>query len=84
MIFSEEKISELYQRVRGEMSDFRFSHTAGVEKAAILLGELYMPEAIDELRVAALLHLYNFIMGTLSQSVISSAVFRSMNLKSFI
>lgn len=56
MIFSEEKISELYQRVRGEMSDFRFSHTAGVEKAAILLGELYMPEAIDELRVAALLH----------------------------
>lgn len=56
MIFSEEKIAELYQRVRGEMSEFRFSHTAGVEKAAIALGELYMPEAIDELRVAALLH----------------------------
>lgn len=56
MIFSEEKIAELHQRVRGEMSEFRFSHTAGVEKAAIALGELYMPEAIDELRVAALLH----------------------------
>lgn len=56
MIFSEEKIAELYQRVRGEMSEFRFSHTAGVEKAAIALGELYIPDAIDELRVAALLH----------------------------
>ena len=56
MIFSEEKIAELYQRVRREMSDFRFSHTAGVERAAIALGELYIPEQADELRVAALLH----------------------------
>ena len=56
MRFSEDKICELYKRVSGEMSDFRFSHTEGVERAAIALGKLYMPEAIAELRVAALLH----------------------------
>lgn len=38
------------------MSDFRLAHTLGVEKMAVRLGEIYCPEKIDVLRVAALLH----------------------------
>lgn len=56
MSFTEEKIGALYQSIKSGMSDFRFSHTAGVERAAVALGELYLPEETDELRVAALLH----------------------------
>ena len=56
MSFTDLRIESLYQRVRGEISEYRFSHIAGVERAAIALGELYMPEAVSELRVAALLH----------------------------
>ena len=56
MSFTDLQIESLYKRVRGEISEYRFSHIAGVERAAIALGELYMPESISELRVAALLH----------------------------
>jgi len=53
---SEERIEEL----RGEVSRFqdgrRFSHTLGVEKEAARLGELFLPQEIARLRVAALLH----------------------------
>ena len=56
MSFTDLQIESLYQRVKGEISEYRFSHIAGVERAAIALGELYMPENISELRVAALLH----------------------------
>ncbi|MEE0970037.1 MAG: bis(5'-nucleosyl)-tetraphosphatase (symmetrical) YqeK [Clostridia bacterium] len=38
------------------MSDYRFSHTLGVEAMAIKLGELYAPDKIMTLRAAALLH----------------------------
>ena len=38
------------------MSSYRLSHTLGVEKTARALGEIYMPESIDELCIAALLH----------------------------
>ena len=38
------------------MSEYRFNHTLGVEKMAISLGEIFMPDNISELRVAALLH----------------------------
>lgn len=56
MLFSTEELEFLYNKVKESMSDYRFEHTAGVERAAIALGELYMPNRIDELRAAALLH----------------------------
>lgn len=56
MTFSEERINELRNVIEKKMSGYRLSHTLGVERAARALGELYMPNAIDELCVAALLH----------------------------
>lgn len=56
MLFSEEKISKLHLTIKNEMSEYRFSHTAGVVASAEELGKLYMQESIDELCVAALLH----------------------------
>ncbi len=54
--FCESKINALRESVRASMSEYRFEHTAGVEKMAARLGELYAPDKIDVLRVAALLH----------------------------
>ena len=56
MRFSEEKINRLRECVRRSMSDFRFVHTAEVEKMAARIALIYAPESIDILRVAALLH----------------------------
>lgn len=50
------KIEELRHIVSTRMSEKRFKHTLGVEKLAAALGKLVMPECIDELRAAALLH----------------------------
>ncbi|MBE6604338.1 MAG: HD domain-containing protein [Ruminococcaceae bacterium] len=38
------------------MSQYRFSHTLGVEQAVAVLAALYLPESAVELRAAALLH----------------------------
>lgn len=56
MRFSDESINALRERVSAQMSDYRFTHTAEVEKMAVRLGELYAPEKMDILRAAALLH----------------------------
>ena len=56
MSFSEIQIDGLRNRVRAAMSEWRFTHTAEVEKMAVRLGELYLPQKIDVLRAAALLH----------------------------
>lgn len=56
MSFTESQIDALRERVRGAMSERRFTHTAEVEKMAVRLGELYAPDRIDMLRAAALLH----------------------------
>lgn len=56
MRFSEEMLSSLRERVSGGMSDYRFIHTAEVEKMAVRLGKLYEVEDIGLLRAAALLH----------------------------
>lgn len=56
MRFSDAQIDALRERVRGSMSDFRFTHTAEVEKMAARIGELYAPDKLDILRAAALLH----------------------------
>ena len=46
----------LRRSVQCRMDGARYAHTLGVEKTAAALGELYLPNKIDELRVAALLH----------------------------
>ena len=56
MLFSNEELEILYGQVKKRMSSFRFEHTAGVERAAAAMGELYMPDRIDQLRASALLH----------------------------
>ncbi|MDY3846071.1 MAG: HD domain-containing protein [Eubacteriales bacterium] len=56
MILDENALSILDRRVRDELSDFRYNHTKGVERAVIELGKIYMPTRIFELRAAALLH----------------------------
>ena len=38
------------------MSEWRFTHTAEVEKMAERIGKIYLPEKLDVLRAAALLH----------------------------
>lgn len=49
-------VDALRQRVARYMSSSRYEHTLGVEKMAVRLGEVFMPQKIDELRIAALLH----------------------------
>jgi len=49
-------IEFLRSSVRSRMDDRRYAHTLGVERMALHLGELYLPEKVDELRCAALLH----------------------------
>ncbi len=56
MSFSPEMIDALRERVRSGMSEWRFTHTAEVEKMAARLGELYAPDKLPMLRAAALLH----------------------------
>lgn len=56
MRFSEESLTYLRESVRAQMSDYRFIHTAEVEKMAVRLGNLYAPDKLDILRAAALLH----------------------------
>ena len=53
---SEKRIEELRREVSAFQDSRRFSHTLGVEKEAVRLGELFLPEDINRLRVAALLH----------------------------
>lgn len=56
MIFSDNQIDSLRERVSGRLSEKRFLHTLGVEEMAVKIGELCLPDRLSELRVAALLH----------------------------
>lgn len=56
IMFSEQRISALRTTVSERLSNDRFIHTLGVEKMALKLGELFIPQAVNELRCAALLH----------------------------
>ena len=56
MRFTEEQLAKLRKAVETSMSEKRFRHTAEVEKMAARLGALYVPDKIDILRAAALLH----------------------------
>ena len=56
MKFTEQDIAQLREEIKKRLNVERFSHTLGVEREAAALGELYLPQSLDELRVAALLH----------------------------
>lgn len=56
MSFEVKQLDALRDRVRATMSDWRFTHTAEVEKMARKIGEIYLPEKLGELCAAALLH----------------------------
>ena len=53
---NEEMLDTLRQRVGTGMSEKRYRHTLGVEREIARLGEIYLPDRIQELRAAALLH----------------------------
>ena len=56
MNFTEQQLELLREKVKGELSEFRYGHTLGVERMAIRLSRLYCPEKESLLRAAALLH----------------------------
>lgn len=53
---TEERLEALHREVSARLSAARFSHTLGVERAAIWMGERLCPQDIPMLRAAALLH----------------------------
>lgn len=56
MKFSREEISSLRREMEKRLSKKRFIHTLGVEEMAAFIGEKILPDMIDELSIAALLH----------------------------
>ena len=56
MIFNNENIAKLRFSVKNKLSDKRYVHTLGVEEMARRLGSAIIPEKLQELCVAALLH----------------------------
>ena len=56
MNFDEKMLNGLRKRVKQTLSPFRFGHTEGVERMAVIMARLYCPEKETMLRAAALLH----------------------------
>lgn len=56
MKFTKEQIDALRSEVGERLSEKRFAHTLGVERMAVKIGERCLPDRLDELSVAALLH----------------------------
>lgn len=57
MIFSQDELSKLEERVGIALSEHRFLHTLGVKRAALRLGDgLLSRDELSELSAAALLH----------------------------
>ena len=56
MIITEEMLSALREAVKPWLTGKRLSHTLAVEEAAAELGKIYLPDQVDKLRAAALLH----------------------------
>lgn len=56
MKFTTTEIDTLRRTVGQRLSAKRFEHTLGVEEMAVYIAEKIMPERVDEIRVAALLH----------------------------
>ena len=56
MIFSNDSITELRALIKPRLSEKRYAHTLGVERAAVRLAKLCTPDLVSEAAVAALLH----------------------------
>lgn len=56
MVYSGECLDSLRETVKNRLSEKRFLHTLGVERAAERLGKIFLPDNVSELRAAALLH----------------------------
>ena len=56
MKFTDKQIESLREQVSKKLSSKRFVHVLGVEKMAAFLGEKILPNMLDKLRVATLLH----------------------------
>ena len=56
MVFTKDKLDELRDAVKEHLDSRRYTHTLGVEQCAIYLGEIFCPELVPSLQVAALLH----------------------------
>ena len=56
MIFDNNSIIKLRSMVKERLSEKRYLHTLGVEKFAVHLGMILIPEQVGELSAAALLH----------------------------
>ena len=54
--FTDSELSLLREAVGDVLSEKRFSHTVSVEREATFLGEHLLPNQVNELRAAALLH----------------------------
>lgn len=54
--FTDKQLNMLREELRTKMSKKRYFHTTMVEQMAILLGNIYAPDKIGDLRAAALLH----------------------------
>ena len=55
-MITEKQLDDLRKKVSAVLSEKRFAHTLGVERAARELGYHCLPDSVLELRVAALLH----------------------------
>lgn len=53
---TEEMLNSLRERIKPYLTDKRYLHTLAVEKEAVSLANIYMPQRENELRAAALLH----------------------------
>ena len=56
MIFKDSMIDSLRLTVKNKLSEKRYIHTIGVQEMAKHIGDIILPERVDELCVAALLH----------------------------
>lgn len=53
---TDEMLESLRDRVKNYLTKKRYAHTLAVEEEAAELGKIYLPDSINELRAAALLH----------------------------
>jgi len=56
MNITEEMLTELREKIKPWLTGKRLVHTLAVEDMAVKLGKIYLPDQIEKLRAAALLH----------------------------
>ncbi|MBE6560830.1 MAG: HD domain-containing protein [Ruminococcaceae bacterium] len=55
-VITEEMLAQLRERVRAYLDERRYLHTLEVEEEAARIGAVFLPDKIEKLRAAALLH----------------------------